>query len=224
MIAQLHLLPEEVLVKTGPVDHADWNYRPLLGAVQRARFRLLLRLIGDARFGRLLEIGYGSGVFLPELARRSRELYGIDIHEKADRVAESLRKLDVGASLCTTSAESMPFDAGFFDAVVAVSSFEFIADFDRACEEIGRVLVPGGAFFVVTPGDSFILDAGLKVLTGADAKRDYGGRRKEVMPALERHFRIADSREFPNRIFPIYRGFKLVPRTLSQVEMLAKKP
>src|SRR5256885_8746113 len=90
MVAQLHLLPAEVLVKTGPVDHADWNYRPLLGAIQRSRFRLLLDLLDAERFGRLLEIGYGSGVFLPELARHSRELYGIDIHEKSDHVAESL--------------------------------------------------------------------------------------------------------------------------------------
>jgi ubiquinone/menaquinone biosynthesis C-methylase UbiE len=212
MIAQLHLLPEEVLVKTGPVDHADWNFRPLLGAIQRSRFRLLLGLLGHEQFGRLLEVGYGSGVFLPELARRSRDLYGVDIHEKPDRVAESLRKLEVSASLSTASAESMPFQNGFFDAVVAVSSFEFIGDFDRACEEIGRVLSPGGAFFVITPGDSPILDAGLKILTGADAKRDYEDRRKHVLPALKRHFRIAESRDFPGRIFPIYRGLRLVAK------------
>jgi len=209
MLGQLHLLPEEALVKTGPVDHADWNFRPLLGTVQRARFRLLLRLLGDERFGRLLEIGYGSGVFLPELARRSRELYGIDIHDKPDRVAESLRKLDVAASLSTASAEKLPFEAGFFDAVVAVSSFEFIGDFDRACEEIGRVLSPRGAFFVITPGDSPILDAGLKILTGASAKRDYGDRRKNVVPSLVRHFRVEESRAFPLPMFPIYRGLRL---------------
>jgi ubiquinone/menaquinone biosynthesis C-methylase UbiE len=212
MIGQLHLLPEEVLVKTGPVDHADWNFRPVLGAIQRARFRLLLNLIGGERFDRLLEIGYGSGVFLPELARRSRSLYGIDIHREPERVAAALGKLDVRASLSTASAEALPFEDGFFDAAVAVSSFEFIGDFDRACQEIGRVVGPRGVFFVVTPGDSPILDAGLKVMTGADARRDYGGRRKEVMPALHRHFRVEASRSFPSRLFPIYRGMRLVKK------------
>src|SRR4051794_36473291 len=144
MIGQLHLLPEEVLVKTGPVDHADWNFRPVLGAIQRARFRILLNLLGAGRFDRLLEVGYGSGVFLPELARRCRSLYGVDIHQEPERVTAALAKLDVRASLSTASAEAMPFDDGFFDAAVAVSSFEFIGDFDRACREIGRVLGPRG--------------------------------------------------------------------------------
>jgi ubiquinone/menaquinone biosynthesis C-methylase UbiE len=213
MIGQLHLLPEEVLVKTGPVDHADWNFRPVLGVIQRARFRLLLDLLGAERFDRLLEVGYGSGVFLPELARRCRSLYGVDIHREPERVAAALGKLDVRASLSTASAEAMPFEDGFFDAAVAVSSFEFIGDFDRACREIGRVVGPRGVFFVVTPGDSPILDAGLKILTGADARRDYGGRRKEVMPALTRHFRIETSRSFPSNIFPIYRGMRLVRKS-----------
>ena len=212
MIGQLHLLPEEVLVKTGPVDHADWNFRPLLGAIQRARFRLLLGLFGGEHFDRMLEVGYGSGVFLPELARRCRDLHGIDIHEESERVGLSLAKLDVRASLSTASAEKMPFADGFFDAIVAVSSFEFIGDFDLACREIGRVLAPRGSFFVVTPGDSPILDAGLKVLTGADAKRDYAGRRKEVLPALARHFRMARTKSFPSRLFPFYRGLCLVKK------------
>jgi ubiquinone/menaquinone biosynthesis C-methylase UbiE len=210
MIGQLHLLPEEVLVKTGPVDHADWNFRPVLGAIQRARFRLLLGLLGSERYDRLLEIGYGSGVFLPELARRCRSLYGVDIHREPDRVTAALGKLEVRASLSTASAEAMPFEDGFFDAAVAVSSFEFIADFDRACREIGRVIGPRGSFFVITPGDSPILDAGLKLMTGADARRDYGERRKEVMPALTRHFHVENSRSFPAALFPIYRGMRLV--------------
>jgi ubiquinone/menaquinone biosynthesis C-methylase UbiE len=209
MLGQLHLLPEEILVKTGPVDHADWNYRPLLGAIQRSRFRLVLRLLDGECFGRLLEVGYGSGVFLPELARRSSDLHGIDIHDEPESVSASLRKLDVNATLRSASAERMPFDDGFFDAVVAVSSFEFISDFDRACREIGRVLAPRGSFFVVTPGDSPILDLGLKILTGADAKADYGGRRSAVMPALTRHFRIDRSVAFPSSLFPIYRGLRL---------------
>jgi ubiquinone/menaquinone biosynthesis C-methylase UbiE len=210
MIDQLHLLPEEALVKTGPVDHADWNFRPLLGAIQRSRFRLLLGLLGDQRFDRILEVGYGSGVFLPELARRCRSLYGVDIHGEPARVAAALAKLDVQAALAVASAEAMPFEDGFFDAAVAVSSFEFIADFDRACLEIGRVLGPRGVFFVVTPNDSPILDIGLKLLTGASARRDYGGRRKLVMPALTRHFRVDQLRSFPGRLLPMYWGMRLV--------------
>ena len=63
----LKLLPREALIQTGEVDHADWNYRPLLGMIQRLRFRLILRILAGRKYHRLLEIGYGSGVFMPEL-------------------------------------------------------------------------------------------------------------------------------------------------------------
>ena len=211
-LAQLHLLPEEVLIKTGPVDHADWNFRPILGSIQRLRFHLVLKLLGERKVGRLLEIGYGSGVFMPELARRCRELHGIDVHEQSASVAQSLRKLDIDAKLVTGSAERMPFADGQFDAVVAVSAFEFIPDFERACAEISRVLRPSGECFIVTPGQSPLLDLGLKLLTGESAKADYGERRKQVMPALEKHFaieRIVSTPAFVNRVFCLYRGLEL---------------
>src|SRR4029078_12268937 len=103
-----HLLPEEVLVKTGPVDHADWNFRPVLGVIQRARFRLLLDLLGGERVDRLLEVGYGSGVFLPELARRCRSLYGVDIHREPERVTAAPGKLGGPGSLSTVTDVAMP--------------------------------------------------------------------------------------------------------------------
>src|SRR5262249_52996847 len=130
----------------------------------------------------------------------------------AERVAAALAELGVKASLRSASAEKMPYGDGFFDAVVAVSSFEFISDFDQACREIGRVLAPRGAFFVITPGESPILDLGLKIMTGANAERDYQGRRKGVMPALGRHFRIERSLYFPSRLFAIYTGLTLTKK------------
>jgi ubiquinone/menaquinone biosynthesis C-methylase UbiE len=211
-VEQLHLLPEEVLVKTGPVDHADWNFRPILGSIQRSRFRLMLDLLAEHRFERLLEVGYGSGVFMPELARRCRSLHGIDVHRHAESVSDSLRKLDLRASLMSASAESMPFDDGYFDAVVAVSSFEFIPDPDRACREIRRVLGKNGMFFIVTPGHSQLVDLGLRILTGKSARTDYGRKRQLVMPTLRRHFKIDRIRalpSMPSSFFCLYRGMKL---------------
>src|SRR5690606_32215272 len=94
----LRLLPESALLKTGPVDHADWNYSALFGPVQRLRFRLIRKLLQGRRFERLLEIGYGSGIFMPELARYAEHLYGIDPHEMAAEVAAVLAEHGVQAS------------------------------------------------------------------------------------------------------------------------------
>ena len=78
----LKLLPPEVLIKTSEVDHADWNYRPLLSWIQRLRFRHIVSMLAGERFQRLLEVGYGSGIFMPELKQYCDELYGIDLHKK----------------------------------------------------------------------------------------------------------------------------------------------
>ncbi len=61
------LLPKLSLICTGRVDYADWNYRPVLGRIQRQRYRLCLSPMEKRRIGKLLVVGYGSGVFMQEL-------------------------------------------------------------------------------------------------------------------------------------------------------------
>ena len=193
----LHLLPANSLIRTGPVDHADWNYRPILGRIQRLRFQLATKLLPAGKVGRLLEIGYGSGVFMPELARHCQELFGIDIHPHAAAVADRLREHGVIAQLASGSAESLPYRDATFDCAIAVSSLEFVANIDTAVREIGRVLNPGGSLIVVTPGHSAVVDWGLKVLTGASANADYDRRRQNLLPAISKRFVIETQRLFP---------------------------
>jgi len=193
----LRLLPREALIRSGDVDHADWNYRPVLGWIQQLRFRLARSLLPRERVPRLLEVGYGSGIFMPQLSLHCRELYGIDVHPMPTDVARILAAHGVRATLYSCGAELLPFEDGLFDAIVAVSSLEFVEDIDRAGREMARVLRRDGTLVMVTPGHSPLLDAGLKVLTGESAGRDYGGRREALMPALFRYFRIDRTRSYP---------------------------
>jgi ubiquinone/menaquinone biosynthesis C-methylase UbiE len=183
----LRLLPRESLVKTNPVDHADWNYQPLIGMIQRWRFRLIAKLLADEHCERLLEIGYGSGVFMPELARYSKALFGIDPHPCHSQVTASLATHGIAAELHSGTAESLPFPDAHFDCIVSVSALEYIPDIDIACQEMVRTLKPGGRLVCVTPGFSPLVDWGLRVLTGEQASQ-YGDRRERLMPALHRYF------------------------------------
>lgn len=85
----------------------------------RQRFRMALSLLPSS-VGRLLEVGYGSGVFMPELARRAQELFGIDIHDHHEEVARALASINITARLHKGSAEAMPFGDGIFDAIGVV--------------------------------------------------------------------------------------------------------
>lgn len=186
----MNLLARQSLIKTGPVDEADWVYRPFVGFISRMRFHLIVNLLRGSKPDRLLEIGYGSGVFLPELARHANELHGIDIHEMPRQVQQALAEAGTEAQLHTAGAESIPYPDGFFDCAVAVSALEFVSDLDRVCAEIRRVLKPNGYFLFITPGTSPLLDFGLKLLTGNDAGKDFGNRREIVVPTAAKHFRL----------------------------------
>lgn len=205
----MQLLPKERLIRTSDVDHADWNYTPVLSYVMRKRFELVRKLLPAARVDRLLEIGFGSGVFMPELASCCRELYGIDVHPNVEEVAKRLSAGGVSASLSQQDAARMTFPDRFFDAIVSVSALEFIDDIDGAAREAARVLKPGGRLIGVTPVKSRMLDAILHVSTGADPVKDYGDRREHVLPSLLRYFRSVRTRRF----IPAYIAYELEPLT-----------
>jgi ubiquinone/menaquinone biosynthesis C-methylase UbiE len=198
-LGELSLLPLDALVKTGDVDHADWNHKLFLGTLARSRFHLVRALLGARRGQRLLEIGYGSGVFLPELAKYAEEVYGIDIHQEQKTVTEKLSAFGVTAELVSRGAESMPWSDDFFDFVIAVSALEFVSDLDSVCLEVKRTLQTSGSFVVVTPGQSPLLDFGLKILTGKSAKEDFADRRSLVLPTLLKHFDVRKEITYPRR-------------------------
>lgn len=206
----MRLLRADELIVTGTVDHAEWNYRPGLGFVSRQRFGLVAKLVAGERANRTLEIGYGSGVFMPELSQLTGELYGVDVHGLAPEVEAILRRRGISANLVSGSIESAPFADAFFDRVVAVSALEFVPDLEGACAQIERVLTNDGRFIVVAPRASPLLDAVLKLATGQSAKCDFANRREKLRPALERHFIVERRLTFPPAPLPsIYEGLRL---------------
>jgi ubiquinone/menaquinone biosynthesis C-methylase UbiE len=207
----MKLLSRKLLEKTGPVDYADWNYRSVLGLISRSRFRLILEMMSRRKFQRLLEIGYGSGVFMPELAEHADELMGVDIHSRTEAVSNRLQEFGTHVRLYTADVTSMPFPDRYFDCIVAISTLEFIDDLDAACDEIDRVLTEDGCFLVVTPTNSPIADAGLKLLTGNSANEDFGDRRAKLVSTLKKYFWVGEERYFPSlSTLKLYTGLKLV--------------
>lgn len=214
-VGGLRLLPLESLIRTGPVDHAAWNYRPILGRIQRWRFHMILRLLPGQPVERLLEVGYGSGIFLPELSRHCRRLYGLDIHDAAPIVEQCLARLGIDARLICGSAESIPYPDRFFDLVVAVSSLEFIEHPEQAAREIRRVLKPDGRLIAVTPAHSRVADLGLRLLTGKNARREYETRRERLLTAFAADFEVERLITVPRWAWSglaIYRGLRWRPR------------
>lgn len=109
-------------------------YEPIIDAVARAVQRLDVRTVLDA--------GCGEGTYLARACSAGAEGCGIDISKSAVRRAAKRYPQQRWA---VASSYRLPFDDGSFDAVVSVFS-------PRPYAELARVLVPGGAAVVVTPG------------------------------------------------------------------------
>jgi len=199
------------LVKTGPLDHADWNYHPLLKYISRRRFSLAASFLPEKPVRRLLEIGYGSGIFLPFLSKHAELLYGVDIHPYNTKIEEILRQRQTIAHLYADNAAKLPFDDHFFDIIVAISTIEFIVNRPAAVLELTRVLSPQGKLVCVMPASSPLLDLALRAMTGQSATKDFGDGREKVLPALLQCFSVASTHHFPCSAFPIYSAYELTP-------------
>ncbi len=102
--------------------------------------------------GRILEVGVGTGISLPDYARSNR-LVGVDLSEpmlrKAQaRVAEfGLRNVE---GLAVMDAERLAFPDGSFDVVVAQYVITTVPDPEATLDEFARVLKPGGEIILVS--------------------------------------------------------------------------
>lgn len=102
--------------------------------------------------GRILEVGVGTGISLPQYSRRSR-LYGVDISESMlDKARERVRRLALGhvEGLAVMDAERLEFEEDSFDVVVAQYVVTAVPNPERALDEFARVVRPGGEIVITT--------------------------------------------------------------------------
>src|SRR5581483_2235953 len=130
-------------------DPLPQYYKPLVGRIYAARLDVGLGLL-DGRYGKLLEVGYGSGLLLPTLHSICDELTALDLEREPPGLREVLERLGVRAKLVQGNLLELPFSDGAFDAAVAFSILEHLKPetLPRAADELHRVLAPRGTLLV----------------------------------------------------------------------------
>jgi phosphatidylethanolamine/phosphatidyl-N-methylethanolamine N-methyltransferase len=101
--------------------------------------------------GRILEVGVGTGIALPDYAPTNR-LVGIDIsapmlRKAQERVAE--HGLTNVEALAVMDAKHLAFPDNFFDVVVAQFVITAVPDPEATLDEFARVVKPGGEIILV---------------------------------------------------------------------------
>jgi SAM-dependent methyltransferase len=183
--AQPVLPPRALVPKTAPDDPVDYYYKLPTARIYRARLRLANRLLGDRRFESMLEVGYGSGIFLPDLARRSDQLAAIDVHQQVGSVRQMLNRLGVAADLRVASLFDMPFEDGGFDGLVCLSVLEHITELEDALAELRRVLRPGGIAVLGFPIRNPVTDSFFR-LVGYNPREIHPSSHRDILDAARR--------------------------------------
>lgn len=146
---------------------------------------------------RVLEVGCGAGEMSQRIHELGCEVVGLDISE---RMAELTRAR--GIEVVLGDVQSLPFESGEFDCVVAGWVFYHVADRDRALSECARVLRPGGCLATATMADENL--AGLWEHVGLSAERTVTFSTANGAEQLARHFARIEAQEahgvvvFPN--------------------------
>ena len=105
--------------------------------------------------GKVLEIGFGTGLNVPHYPEQVEELVVIDPNEGMNRKAlKRISRTTFAVTHHTLGAESLPFCADRFDCVISTWTLCSIPDVERAMFEVHRVLRPGGLFLFVEHGVS----------------------------------------------------------------------
>jgi len=156
-------LPKKQNIHTNnPEDPLRRYYQPFLKHIYIKRLKIVLDFLKfrNKQYDKILEVGYGSGVFFPELTKICKKLYGLEVFAGAKKKTEQMmEKENIQAELVIGSVLQMPFTDNFFDAVVCISALEHLEpnEMEEAISEIRRVVKKDGLVILGFPSNRKIM-------------------------------------------------------------------
>ena len=124
-----------------------------VAALQRSVSEHLLTKIPQRSFGNIIDLGCGTGVVSAQLTQRfpASSVFGLDI---AEGMLEYARTRFSSSALhwCCADAESLPLQDNSVELIFSSLAVQWCADFQQLCNEVIRVLKPGGSCVLATLG------------------------------------------------------------------------
>ena len=135
-------------------------YKPFQNAEIGARVLAdLSTLFHNADFfsgARVLDFGCGNGWLTLVFAEIEMDAHGIDIAEKAIKLAEQFRdrrglRRGSRSTFKIYDGQKIPYPDNHFDRIVCFDSFHHVRDAKETLAELNRVLIPGGQIVMNEP-------------------------------------------------------------------------
>ncbi len=114
--------------------------------------KLRQEVLAPAR-GRLLDIGFGSGLNVAHYPKEVTSVVGIEPNPGMEKLArQRISAATMPIEFKIGSGESLPFKDGSFDTVVTTLTLCTIDDVETALREARRVLAPDGRYVLLEHG------------------------------------------------------------------------
>lgn len=127
----------------------EWSatYDSVVNPTRDLEKRACESLLGWMSFGRILELGGGTGKNTGWLAERSREVVSVDLSPEMQAIArEKVTATNVEFRIGDVTA-AWKF-GNVFDLITCSLILEHVEDLVHVFREAARVLVPGGRFYI----------------------------------------------------------------------------
>jgi SAM-dependent methyltransferase len=129
-------------------EHAGWelaaeHYADAFGILTEQTAETLLDAVNAHAGTRVLDVACGPGFVAAAAARRGADVIGLDFSPAMIAQAQQAHPT---VTFREGDAQSLPFEAGSFDAVVMNFGLLHLARPDQAIAEAHRVLTPGGRY------------------------------------------------------------------------------
>lgn len=152
----------------------------------------LLRMFGDLKGKKILDVGCGTGRIVRDLIDSGGEVTALDISSEMLKLCE---KRFPRIECVVGDVEDMPFEDGTFDVCVSMFLIVHLRDLQQAFDEVYRVMKDGGMFIL-----SNVNQRKAPKLKLADGKEivieSYYHRPEDVLKALDRSFFKVEDEKF----------------------------
>jgi SAM-dependent methyltransferase len=195
-IPKLELLPLSEYTGINRDDPIRFYQLPVFGGLYRRRVECCLAELTGG--GRILEIGYGSGVTFLNLARMYKEIHGLDLTADAAAIQAFYLGKGIKTDLRNGSILKMPYPDAHFDSILLISILEHLkpADQQQAFREIARVLKPGGQVVYGIPRDRPLMRSAFFLL-GYDIRRHHFSTEVDAADAARSRLQEISIKQMP---------------------------
>jgi ubiquinone/menaquinone biosynthesis C-methylase UbiE len=205
-LTRLKLLPYQEYAGVNRDDPLRFYYWPIIGRMYRRRIEMCLAQCKGG--GRILEVGFGSGVSFLNLHGSYKEIHGLDLTASVEEVTAVFKAKQIETHLKEGNVLSMPYEDAYFDTVLLISILEHLKPSEQvpAFEEIRRVLKPQGQVIYGVPVERKLMVLMFRML-GCNIREHHFSTEKDVFSAADsvlEKVRVVQMQSTPSFFGPVY--------------------